>query len=409
MKNKVVKIFFIIVLFISCCQSVQTVNAETLNSMEEQLSKLKNELSVSNSNKKLTESQLDSLKNEIATINANITKARSDIKVAEKKIADSEEEIQNKKDECDQMLQTLQLSNSDNNTYLEYIFEADSYTDMIYRYAIVSQMTNYNNKVMDELNTLVNNLQQEKVELTSKQKDLESQQASLGDKLVTLNANLKELTTEGTDIETDIKDLEKQIKLYKNTYKCSGSEQISTCINRYNNSRNNGSTGVLVNAKGWTYPLMRGTVTSEYTNGVREDWTGIAGYGHYGIDLGVSEGTNVYPAAPGYVARITFSNCGGNQVYIYHTVNGVNYTTAYLHLLKVNVSVGQTVTTNTVIALSGGYSTATAHGGYDRCTTGGHLHFGVANGQHATGFSSYSFNPRNILSFPARGAGSFSR
>ena len=39
----------------------------------EQISKLKNELSVSNSNKKLTESQLDSLKNEIATINAIFT------------------------------------------------------------------------------------------------------------------------------------------------------------------------------------------------------------------------------------------------------------------------------------------------------------------------------------------------
>jgi len=39
-------------------------------------------------------------------------------------------------------------------------------------------------------------------------------------------------------------------------------------------------------------------------------------------------------------------------------------------------------------------------GGYDKCTGGTHLHFGLAEGWNATSFNSYSFNPREIFAFP---------
>ena len=59
-----------------------------------------------------------------------------------------------------------------------------------------------------------------------------------------------------------------------------------------------------------------------------------------------------------------------------------------------------TVTTNTVIGYLGGGSTSTKYGGYDRCTSGTHLHFGTADGHNAFNFNSYAFNPREIFSFP---------
>ena len=40
------------------------------------------------------------------------------------------------------------------------------------------------------------------------------------------------------------------------------------------------------------------------------------------------------------------------------------------------------------------------YGGYDYCTTGAHLHFGIAEGDTAYSFNSYSFNPREIFAFP---------
>lgn len=400
------KLLIVILLFITfTISNISVVQAETLNDMQKKLDKLKSELATANSSKKLTEEEINSLNKEIVTINVNISKAKADIKSAEKTIVNSQEEIEAKKEECNQLLQMLQLS-GDDNLYLEYIFEADSYTDMIYRYAIVSQMTNYNNGVMDELSDLIAKLENKKVELANKQKNLESEQAKLSNKLITLNANLKELTEEGTDIKDDIAYLEKQIKYYKNTLGCSMNQEVSTCLKSVTSAG-----GVTINAKGWKAPLNSGCVSSNYVGyGQRLDWSGPAS-GHHGIDLACnSEGTNVYPAAPGIVARIAFSTCGGNQVFIYHTVNGVKYTTSYLHLLRVNVSTNQVVDTSTVIGAVGGGSTASRNGGYDRCTTGAHLHFGTASGWNASSssvFNSYAFNPRNIFNFPAVGGGYF--
>ena len=206
---------------------------------------------------------------------------------------------------------------------------------------------------------------------------------------------------EGTTIEDDIKDLQKQIKAYEDKG-CTRYQDVSTCT-------------ASVNAQGWTYPLAKGCVTSEYTgSAIRDDWSG--GGGHYGIDLScVNEGTNVYPAADGVVARIIYkSSCGGNIVYITHTVKGKKYTTAYMHLLNVSSSiyVGQVVTTKTVLGGVGGWSTASQNGGYDRCTTGTHLHFGMAEGHNAFNFNPYAFNPREVFAFPKKiynGGGYFYR
>jgi murein DD-endopeptidase MepM/ murein hydrolase activator NlpD len=83
------------------------------------------------------------------------------------------------------------------------------------------------------------------------------------------------------------------------------------------------------------------------------------------------------------------------MLYINVNVGGVKYTTYYYHLLTVNVKVGDVVTQNTVIGTVGGYSTSTTHGGYDSCTTGAHLHFGVAKGYY-----SGSINRANVITPP---------
>ena len=147
MRKNIIKLFIFLIML---SMPVVSVKAETLQDMYNKLSTLQNKLNTANSSKKLTESEIASLKKEITTITANISKAKNDIVAAENKIKESEIEIENKKVECENMLKTLQLS-SDENAYLEYIIEADNYTDMIYRYAIVSQITNYNNGIMTEL------------------------------------------------------------------------------------------------------------------------------------------------------------------------------------------------------------------------------------------------------------------
>lgn len=357
------------------------VDAQTLQGMYNQLSELQKQQANINNGKNLTTSQINNLKAEISSINASISNTEKEINAAEKSITDSEEKIKKKKEETNQMLLYLQVTSSKGDSMLEYIFDADDYTELIYRYSVVSQMSEANQKLMDELNNLIKELTTKKADLTKKQQELSAKKQEQSTKIATLNANLNELNEEGTSIADDIKSLKTDIAKYEKLG-CSKNEDVSNCAKK----------GLAV-ANGWNLPVASAIVTSQFQI-IRTDCIGCGGSSHRGIDLGVPTGTNVYAAANGQVALVVTSgtslSCGGIKVYIYHNVNGTLYTTVYMHLSQALVSSGQNVTPATVIAKSGGTES------YDRCSTGAHLHFGVASGNSASNFNSNAFNPRNL-------------
>lgn len=356
------------------------VEAKTLQDMYDQLADLQVKYNTNKNNKNLTEAEINKLNNEISNISKSIENTRIEIKQAESDIIQSKKDIESKKTETDGLIQFLQVSNG-GNIYLEYLFDAENYTDFIYRYEVVKQLTNYNSELIDELEELILSLQKKEQELEEKNKKLENDRQQLTQKANTLSASLANYKSEGVDIEEDIADLKKVIRVYEDMG-CSRNQDINTC-----------STSI--NAFGWKYPMAKGCVTCEFS--------GFYG-GHYAIDLDcVGEGTNVYAAADGVISRIAFYSCGGNAVYITHTVNGKKYTSVYMHLLSIanGMYVGRVVTDQTIIGYVGGYSTSVQHGGYDYCTTGAHLHFGIAEGHNAWNFNSYAINPREIFSFPS--------
>lgn len=396
--------------------------AQTLNEMYNELKKLESEQAKVTSGKLLTESEIKKLKTEISEIEAKIEKTEENIKETELEIGNTEKEIETKKDETDQMLLYLQIKNARDNSMLEYIFQAKDYTDFIYRYYVVTQMSDYNNDLVKELNILVKKLNNQKEELSKEEKELASQRQEQSNKLSQLNANLKELTEEGTSIEDDIKSVKLDINKYEKMG-CGKTEDTEKCVLRIaeekrkkeeaerrareeaarraaNNSSSSSSTQTrVVSSDGWHLPVSSAVVTSQFQV-VRTDCYNCGGSSHRGIDLGVGEGTPVYAAASGSVAYVVTSgsslSCGGIKVYLYHIVNGRLYTTTYMHLLRATVSYGQSVTPNTIIGYSGGRSTARRYGGYDACTTGAHLHFGVASGNSVNKFNSNAFNPRDL-------------
>lgn len=391
--------YLIVIVFLLVLIIPSKIEAKTLQDMYDQLADLQTKYNNNKNSKNLTQSQINQLNGEITTISATIEKTRKEIKQAEIDIENSKTKIADKKVETDGLIQFLQVSNG-GNIYLEYLFDAENYTDFIYRYEVVKQLTNYNSDLIDELEALILDLQAKEKELSEKTVKLENDRQELTKKVNTLSYSLANFESEGVDIEEDIADLKKVIKVYEDMG-CSRNQDITTCA-------------ASINAFGWKYPMVKGCVTSEYTGfNQRLDYSG--GGGHHAIDLDcVGEGTNVYAAADGTIARIAFYDCGGNAVYITHTVNGKKYTSVYMHLLSVasGMYVGKVVTDQTVIGYVGGWSTSTANGGYDRCTTGAHLHFGIAEGHNAWDFNSYSINPREIFSFPSliyNGGGYFYR
>ena len=409
-------ILFLVIITITILP-LKNISAQTLNEMYTELKKLETEKNKVANGKKLTETEIKKLKTEISNIEANIENIEQDISNTEQEIKETEANIETKKKETDSMLLYLQIKNVSSNSMLEYVFQAKNYTDFIYRYSVVTQMSNYNNDLVDELKDLIKKLNQEKEKLAEKEKELETQKQQQSTKLSTLNANMKQLTEEGTSIEDDIKSVRLDISKYEKMG-CGKTDDTETCILRVaeeqrkkeeaarrareaaaNNSSNSSPSSPIVSSDGWHLPVSSATVTSQFQV-VRTDCYNCGGSSHRGIDLGVGEGTPVYAAASGSVAYVVTSgsslSCGGIKVYLYHVVDGKLYTTVYMHLLKANVSYGQSVTPNTIIGYSGGRSTATRYGGYDACTTGAHLHFGVASGQSVNKFNSNAFNPRDL-------------
>lgn len=119
---------------------------------------------------------------------------------------------------------------------------------------------------------------------------------------------------------------------------------------------------------------------------ITQEWDQI-GYGtgqiHGGIDIAPTGGATppVYAARVGKVVQIVPNHAvGGNYVVIEHD----GYWTYYGHLANIQVSMGQQVTTDTVVGICGATGLA----------TGVHLHFEVWKGKQWQ-----RVNPRSVINF----------
>ena len=111
----------------------------------------------------------------------------------------------------------------------------------------------------------------------------------------------------------------------------------------------------------WGWPTIQGyTISSQY--GWR--WGRL----HRGVDIaGTGHGSPIYASNNGVVYKAGYHSSMGNYIYVNHN-NG--YYTAYEHLSKINVEVGQTVARGQVIGAMGNTGVS----------TGTHLHFEIWTG-----------------------------
>lgn len=390
----------IIIVFNFMFLITNNVEAKTLNQIKKELSDAEQKYSSNQSDKAQTEEEIQKTKDEISYINKEKTKVYEDINDLNEEIKQLTLDIEDMNEEIKKMMNYYQLSNSDS-LYLEYVFNASSFTDFIYRLAVTEQLSEYRKGVVDEFTELKEKNKKKVNELAEKQVSLNNLEKELAIQIEKLGSNLASISAAAIDIKDEISDLKDLIKLYEKTYKCSGDEDISVCENRYYNSSSS-SNGSLPSAAGFYRPVVSGRVNANY------GYTEYYGSYHDGLDIGVSHGTAVYSIASGKVVKISYkSSCGGNMVYITHVVNGKTYTSGYFHLASINVRVGQIVTHNTVIGTSGGVPSIET---WDRCSTGAHLHLQMGTGLYMTDYFWYSnyqarsFDPRLVINFPAWGS-----
>lgn len=389
------KIFLIIFTLLICVVLLpkQNVSSKTLRDLKQELSDFEAKYESNKNDRNKTQEEINTINRTIDGINAEIDSISDEMVKLKEEIAKLKEDIKSKKLEIDDIMNFLQVSSSES-MYLEYVFGAKDFTDFIYRASIAEQLSKYNDDLINEYNKMIidnnkksDDLDLKKVQLSSKQNDLRVQVEKLGN-------DLSKFDNLAMSMDDQIKAKKSEIRIYE-SLGCSLDADITSCL------------GSGVSDTGFYRPVKTGQVTSNFGSRVPECYSYNMSCYHYGLDLSTS-GSNyndvpVYAAAAGIVVYIrdgySAQTCGGKLVYISHVINGKAYTTGYMHLRKVNVSLNQVVTSNTIIGIMGGYP---GKEWYDTCSTGAHLHFEVSTGNFSSGtYYSNRFNPKEVISFPA--------
>ncbi len=362
---------------------------KTLAQLRKDLASYKASKAAADKKQSLTKSEINAAKNSAASKQNEIETNQKKVTDATNEIETLEKEISAGKEELDKLVKNYQIASGDN-LYLKYIFEAESYEDLIYRYAVMEQIMNFQEDKITSWKDKIERNEQLKVDLAAREIQLNDQIESLSKDIDKLNDALIGYSNEGTTAQQAIDSTQQFIKFLEEN-DCKENQNLTQCITE-------GDTRFI-------RPLKKGVITSVWGYR-RHPVTGKPNTFHNGIDIGGnSVGTPIYPAANGTVGKIIYkSPCGGNQVYIYHNIKGKRYTTSYLHLNTINVKLGQVVKSTSVIGTVGGQK-----GTGDGCTTGAHLHFGMGTGWFGADYVSNStwqarsVNPVSVISFPAKG------
>lgn len=359
-------------------------SAKTLGQYEQELIQKQQQEAEKKEAIKRTDSEISSTKIKIQNTHTQINNARVEIEQKTKEIEELTQKILDKDAETKALMKYFQISTGESEM-LEYVMGASSLTDFIYRVSIVEQLTKYNTDNINEMNKLIKENENKKIELAEKQSELEGLQVSLSKSLSFLASTKVNLYEELQTVSESIKNAQSVIAMYKKAG-CKSGDDVNVCAKK-----------LLPPDTSFWRPLTSSYISSEY--GWRTSPISGRRELHPALDMPAARGTSMYPAAGGKVVKtVNCPSCScGNQIIIHHNINGNYYTSFYCHLSSINVSQGAVVSKDTVI----GYVGSTGN------STGPHLHLAISTGLWYSQYYSYSdfvartVNPRNIINFPA--------
>ena len=395
MKNKLLIGTSIILLLVSFVALPTDTSAKTIQEFENEVTRYTQELENKKANLARNEREVQEIIKKIKNIESQIEEAENEIKRLQEEIEESQKEIERKSEESKNIISYYQVSNGEN-AYLEYAFGASDITDMIYRLSIVEQLTEYNNKIMKELEELIKKNQATQEELKKKEEELNSLKQELKAEQARIEADSAQIKESMPSIQEQINSAQDSVKYYK-SLGCGSTEDLQACEFRVAQE----SGGSLPSVGFFSRPM-------DYGYFVRGMWGG-----HMGYDL--SSGNRniaIHPIAAGQIHAIYSDSCtsgywcqaqgfwcNGNAkiVVVKHNYNGRYIYSSYVHLSGYgNVWVGQYVSRDTVI----GYMGTTG------CSTGEHLHLEIADCHWKNGGCYYDdyvnrlIDPGDLINFP---------
>ena len=359
MFRKVFKCFIFILMLILIMPV--DIHAITLGEYEAKVKKYKEEIEQTEKSIKLTNEQIQSAKTEINNIAKENQELEEEIETLREEIENSKIEIKEKSLQTKEYFAYLQVANGEN-AYLEYAFGADNITDFIYRMSIVEQMAEYNQKVIESLEEMIDRNNKREEEIKKKEKDLASKKANLEKKVIALGETKESLEDGGINSKKQLKIYEELVASYKKL-NCKSSDVIGV------DCAVNGPAGV------FRRPVKTGSITSEF--GSR--WGSI----HRGLDITSPnmKKEKIYPVANGTIISKYYDNYGELVVIMehYNSKDNTWYSSLYAHMSSYapNIYVGKYLTSDQYIGYMGNTGYVIPKPTKSNPNAGTHLHIEV--------------------------------
>ena len=332
----------------------------------------------------LAQQELDVLQEQIDIIDGLISNTQEDLAQAR-----TEEDTQR-----EQWLTRLRAMEENSElSYMEVLFDAVSFSDLLTRIDLVSEVMTYDEELAASYVAARENVETLEAEAEELYTENETNKAELEEKKAQLEADIEAACQLIEEMENDIEAHEEMLESERQTQaevealivekeqelqEAKAAEEAarqaaaaaaaaaaqSSTVSQSGISGSAGSVSVAAGSSGtWMmWPTYTTYITSPY--GYRVNPVSGIYKLHAGADIGASYGTAIWAAASGTVILAGWNGGYGNCVMINH---GNGYTTLYGHMSSIACYVGQTVSMGDTI----GYVGSTGN------STGPHLHFEV--------------------------------
>ena len=337
-----------------------------IDDTQEELNQVKTEISSTMQEVQELDAQIAQSEAELEELNTQITNLEQEIETTKAEL----EEAQKKYDEQQILLQDRVVAQykAGKTTYLDVLLKSKSLSDLISNYYLVSKITEWDTELLNQMQEEKQKIETAKTQLEEKESEYKIAKANKEKTNVVLKNNKALKSSYVSQLSEDEKNLQAEIDA-KNEELARVSQEIkkieqSSIIADADYDKYVGGT--------MAWPTRIGKyVTSVYAPGGRGD-SSYAGTAHKGVDIRAPLGTAIYAAADGVVVYVNSSGYGGGWGLYVVISHGNGIYTRYAHGSSIpgNITVGTTVTTDTVIMYSGSTGASDAP----------HLHFEVCQG-----------------------------
>ena len=332
--------------------------------VQARLAEIRDDLSQAEAQVELIQSQVVLTEEEINTSQALLD--RYDLQIAEKEADIQRLEAQEEAQYQEFYRQVRWMEETGGTSYLSILFEASSLAEMLDSAMIITDIMDYSNRIIDQLNATQAQLGAARDDLAAGraaqaevQQDLEARKAELEDQRAQAQALLSQIAASESEYAAKAKllaDSEAQINKELKEAERKYAAQLAALEAQQNANMTSGD---------WYWPLPGRYKISSLFGSRPDPFTGKRD-NHTGTDIPAPGGTPIYAAKTGIVTTVNKNKNASSYGYYCIISHGSGYATLYAHQRQLPlVKVGDTVQKGQVI----GYVGNTGN------SFGAHLHF----------------------------------